>query len=74
MHPGFLSPEDLLLNAPFIQLLTYQSFLLPEFLCDALISDLDLQELHLVVQLLLGLKDVSKGLFVPELEALLKVF
>jgi hypothetical protein len=48
LYPGFFPPEGLLLCAPFIQLLFYQSFLLFKFLCEALIFDLDLEEPNLI--------------------------
>jgi hypothetical protein len=74
LYPRFLPLEGLLLCMPFIQLLFDQSFLLFKFLYEALILDLDLKDTHLIIQMSLGFKYISKGLFVPKLEEFLKVF
>jgi hypothetical protein len=45
-----------------------------EILREVVIPDLDLDEIHLVVQVSLGFKNISEVLFVPKLRDVLKVF
>ena len=59
---------------PFFQLLTYCCLLFLEVFKDPLLPDLSLYSAHLSRKLLLGLEDVAKGAFVPDLELLLEIF
>jgi len=44
-----------------------------EFLREAMIHDLCLEEVHLIIQMSLFLKDVTKVMFIPKLKSLLEV-
>lgn len=60
-----MSPEEILLLPSFSQLAIQMGFLVLEGVCQAVLCDLLLEALNLLVEVVLRLKNVVEGGFVP---------
>jgi hypothetical protein len=70
----FLSPQNLFLGFPVLQLVAYRHFLGFKIFRESVLLDMSLHHAHLICQLLLGFENVAKVLPIPYFELLLEIF
>ena len=69
-----MSPKDFLLLPSFSELVIQMGFLVLEGVCEAMLSDFLLEALNLLVEVIMCLKYVVEGGFIPIFYMLFEIF